>query len=96
LLELSVDKTRANNPNDHVSSSDVLGTSSYQYCPKPAYGTIYDALTKGLSKIYLSIVFMNTDNEGLVAGVDPYPGPEVSIEPPEDRYPGPVLTPSNP
>lgn len=44
LLDTSTDQFKENNSSNRISSDDVLATSIFKYCPKPAYGAVYDVL----------------------------------------------------
>ena len=96
LPESSTEQIKENNQSSRTSSVEVLSTLNFKFCPKPAYGAVYDVLSNGLSKIYLTLVFMNSHNENLAVGIAPYPGPEASDNPSEIPYPGPTAPFPNP
>jgi GH35 family endo-1,4-beta-xylanase len=96
FTESSTDQIQEKNPSDRISSNEVLATPFFEYCPKPAYGAVYDVLSNGLSKTYLALVFMNSIDENLTSGIDPYPDPESSDNPSEVLYPGPKIIFPNP
>lgn len=64
-------------------------TPDEMYCPKPAYGAVYDALFKGIHKVFLPLVFKSDSGGAAASTLDPYPAPGTENTAGENAYPPP-------
>jgi hypothetical protein len=62
------------------------------YCPKPAYGKVYDTLIVGITKIQLPIIIKTgTEGDGVEDFFVPYPLPDVEDPLGNSPYPAPLI-----
>lgn len=72
-----------------LGSENESFQASKMYCPKPAYGSVYDALVEGISKVFLPFGYRSAENIATSANLESYPSPVLESSTSERAYPSP-------